>query len=313
MIQLTPFFLLVVLSLSLSSCEDYQSRFEEERQQQRLFADKISVLEEEERLIKGEYGDAIETLNAIDETLSEMATRNKEMSALIRQKELTKEVSDQQAILIKLKALKDANQQADEKVRSLRSKARSFKIENGQLQKTIDRLEIRFVALTDSVNKVQTAIVNMQIALDNLQAEVSATETDLASAYANLKIQTGQLERNNAELEITLVELQDKADFIANDAQAYVVCSDKASLRKNDILRLLSGKRLTKEFRKKVKELGTEFDFFNKLEVDCGDKNIQYILPNRALSSYTIAGTRLTIINKDAFWATSKTVVLVTD
>ncbi|MFK7798619.1 MAG: hypothetical protein AB8E82_14300 [Aureispira sp.] len=313
MTQLTAFFLILVTFLSLSSCEDYQSKFEEERQQQRLYADKIEVLEEEERLIKGEYADAMQTLNAIDETLSEMATRNKEMNALIRQKQLTSDEGEQQAILAKLQALKTANQQSNDKAKSLRSKARSFKVENAQLKKTIEQLDTRFMAVTDSVNKMQSTIVNMQIALDQLEQEVATTETDLAATYANLKVQTGKLERTNVELQNTLVELQNKADFIASDAKAYVVCGDKPYLRKGDILRLLSAKRLTVDFRKKVNELGTEFDYFNQLEVDCDNKNIQYILPSRAPNSYKITGPRLTITNKDAFWATSKTVVLVTD
>lgn len=311
--QLTPFFLIGAILLSFSSCEDYKSKFEEERQQQRLYADKISVLEEEERLIKGEYADAIETLNDIDQTLSEMAARNEEMNALLRQKDISRTEGEQQAILAKLQALKQLNQQSDARVRELRNKAKSFKIENAQLKKTIERLDTRFETLTDSVNKVQTTIVNMQVALDQLEQEVASTETDLASAYANLKIQTGKLEKSNAELEVTLVELQDKADFIADDAQAYVVCGDKPSLRRNDILRLLSAKRLTPNYHQQIKELGTEFDYFNKLEIDCGDKNIQYILPSRDAGSFRIDGTRLAITNKDAFWATSKTVVLVTD
>lgn len=313
MTQLTSFFLILVTLLSLSSCEDYKSKFEEERQQQRLYADKIEILEEEERLIKGEYADAMQTLNAIDETLSEMATRNKEMNALIRQKQLTNDEGEQQAILAKLQALKTANQQANDKVTSLRSKARAFKVENAQLKKTIEQLDARFMAVTDSVNKMQTTIVNMQGALEQLEQEVATTETDLTSTYASLKVRTGKLERANAELETTLVELQNKTDFIAEDAKAYVVCGDRAYLRKSDILRLLSAKRLTADFRKKVNELGTEFDYFNQLEVDCDDKNIQYILPSRASDSYKITGPRLKITNKDAFWATSKTVVLVTD
>ncbi len=305
--------MLLAMLLGFSSCEDYRSRYEEERQQERLYAEKISVLEEEERLIKGEYADAIETLNAIDETLSEMAERNEEMGKLMRQKNMTTDVDEQQAILIKLKALKDANQQSNDRAQELRTKARNFKIENAQLQKTIKRLDERFVALTDSVNKVQTTIVNMQLSLDNLEQEVAATETDLASAYADLKIKTSKLERNNAELEVTLVELQNKTEFIEKDAKAYVICGDKSALRQNDILRLLSARRLTPEYRSKAKELGTRFDYFNQLEVDCGDKAIQYILPNRAEDSYTIDGNRLLIKNKDSFWATSKAVVLVTD
>lgn len=313
MIQLTPFFLFLTILISLSSCEDYKSKLEQERQQQRLFADKIKLLEEEERLIKGEYSDAIETLNAIDETLSVMADRNKEMNALIRQKELSNNEEEHQAILIKLKALKDANQQSNERVHNLRTKAKSLKIENSQLKKTVENLDNRFAAIVDSVNKVQTTIANMRLALDKLQQEVTTTETDLTSAYANLKIQTGKLERSNAELEVTLVELQNKATFIEADAQAYLVCGDKPSLRRNNILRLLSATRLTLDYRKKMKELGTEFDYFNKLQIDCGDRNIQYILPSRSSDSYKIEGTRLTITNKDNFWATSKTVVLVTD
>ncbi len=311
--QLIINILIFAALLVFSSCEDYRDRYEEARQQERLYGDKITVLEEEERLIKGEYADAIETLNAIDETLSEMAERNEEMSALIRQKELTNDESEQQAILIKLKALKDANQQSDDRVRSLRSKAKSLKIENAQLQKTIARLDDRFAILTDSVNKVRTTIVNMQLSLDQLEQEVASTETDLTSAYATLKIQTTKLERNNADLEVTIVELQNKSEFIEKDAQAYIVCGNKPTLRSNDILRLLSARRLTPEYRTKIKELGTEFDYFNKLEVGCGERNIQYILPNRNPSSYSLQGPLLVILNKDDFWATSKAVVLVTD
>lgn len=309
--RLTLYIGFLFITILTVSCEDYQSKLAEAQKEQQLLDEQIGTLEQEERLIKGEYADAMETLSAIDQTLSEMAERNEEMDKLIQQKELAKGTSKEQAIMVRLQSLKNANIEADKKARRLRTKVRAFKVENAQLKKMIAQLESRFTEVEAEVNTVQTAIGNMQLALTKLETEVSATETKLTSAYADLKVKTAKLERTNEELETTLSDLQSKNAFIQEDANAYIACGTKQILRRNKILRLLSAKTLTLEYQAQVKSVGSEFDYFNNLEIDCGSGEIQYVLPNRDPNSYSLEGATLKILDKKTFWATSKTVVLV--
>lgn len=294
-----------------TSCEDYQTKLAEAQKEQQLLNQQLGTLQQEERLIKGEYADAMETLSAIDQTLSEMAERNEEMDKLIQQKELAKGTTKEQAIMVRLQSLKNANIEADKKARRLRTKAKAFKVENAQLKKMIAQLETRFTEVETETNKVQTTIGNMQVALNKLESEVAVTETKLASAYADLKVKTAKLERTNTELETTLSDLQSKNAFIEEDANAYIACGNKQILRRNKMLRLLSAKTLTAEYQSQVKALGTKFDYFNNLEIDCGSGEIQYVLPTRDPNSYKIENGIVTILDKKTFWATSKTVVLV--
>lgn len=302
--------LLLLVGITMS-CEDYQAKLEEEKKQQQLLNEQLVTLEEEERLIKGEYADAMQTLNAIDQTLNEMASRNKEMDKLIQQKELAKGTTQEQAIMVKLQSLKNANIDADKKARRLRTKAKAFKVENAQLKKMIAQLETRFTEIETEVNTVQTTIANMQVALNGLEADVSTTETKLADAYADLKIKTTKLERTNVELETTLADLQRKNSFIEDDASAYITCGTKPILRRNKIIRLLSAKTLTREYQTQVKSVGSKFDYFNNNEIDCGDGEIQFLLPVRDPNSYKIEGALVKILDTKTFWATAKTVVLV--
>lgn len=302
------FFFIAVLT---TSCENYQAKLEEAQREQQLLNEQLGTLEEEESLIKGEYADAMETLSEIDQTLGEMAQRNEEMDKLIQQKELAKGTTKEQAIMVRLQSLKNANIEADKKARRLRTKVKAFKVENLQLKKMIAQLETRFIEVETEVNKVQTTIGNMQISLNKLEAEVSVTETKLTSAYADLKVQTAKLERTNTELNTTLSDLQSKNAFIEEDANAYIACGNKQILRRNKMLRLLSAKTLTAEYQSQVKSLGTKFDYFNNLEIDCGDGEILYLLPTRDPNSYKIENEIVKILDKKAFWATSKTVVLV--
>ncbi|WMX13679.1 MULTISPECIES: hypothetical protein [unclassified Aureispira] len=309
--RLTLYIGFLFFTILATSCEDYQSKLAEAQKEQQLLNQQLGTLEQEERLIKGEYADAMETLSAIDQTLREMAQRNEEMDKLIQQKELAKGTTKEQAIMVRLQSLKNANIEADKKARRLRTKARAFKVENAQLKKMIAQLETRFTEVEAEVNKTQTTIGNMQVALNKLETEVAATESKLASAYADLKIKTVNLERTNEELEATLSDLQSKNAFIEEDANAYIACGNKKILRRNNILRLLSAKTLTLEYQSQVKKLGTQFDYFNNLEIDCGSGEIQYLLPTRDPNSYKIENGIVTILDKKTFWATSKTVVLV--
>lgn len=310
--KLAPIISLLLAFALCSSCKNYQAQYEEEQQRQRLLDEQLSTLEEEERLIKGEYADAMETLNAIDQTLTEMSTRNEEMAKLLKEQKAVAGTSKEQEVLLKIKALKDANTADSENVERLRKKAKNLKVENEQLKKMSERLEARYAEVQEEVNQAQTTIASMQLSLNRLEEEVASTESALSSAYADLKVKTTRLERSNIELETTLTDLQRKNDFISNDASAYVVCGDRATLRKNKILRLLSSKRLTTDYRIQVNQYGTPVDYFNNNTIECGDKTVQYVLPERDPNSYSINAGTVTVKDRDAFWNTAKTVVLVT-
>ncbi|MBL4648970.1 MAG: hypothetical protein JKY03_04510 [Aureispira sp.] len=309
--RLTIYIGLLFIATLTTSCEDYQAKLEEAQKEQQLLNEQLGTLEQEESLIKGEYADAMETLSEIDQTLREMAQRSQEMDKLIQQKELAKGTTKEQAIMVRLQSLKNANIEADKKARRLRTKVKAFKVENLQLKKMIAQLETRFIEVEVEVNKVQTTLGNMQISLNKLEAEVSVTDTKLSSTYADLKVKTSRLERTNTVLETTLSDLQSKNAFIEEDANAYIACGNKQVLRRNKMLRLLSAKTLTSEYQSQVKALGTKFDYFNNLEIDCGNGEIQYVLPVRDPNSYKIENEVVTILDKKTFWATSKTVVLV--
>jgi chromosome segregation ATPase len=309
--KLSYIYLLLLLTSLMASCENYKEKMEEEQKAQRLLSEQILGLEEEEKLIKGEYGDAMQTLSAIDQTLSEMAMRNKEMDKLIRQKDLAKGTTEEQVIMAKLVSLRDANINADTEARRLRSKAKAFKVENIELKKLIEKIDAKFVAISGEVDKFQTNIARMGLALKNLEEEVKATETDLSKAYAELKVKTSKLERNNIQLESELADLKNKNDFIAEDAIGYIVCGTKKALRQNKILRLLSAKTLTKEYQTQVKVAGSEINYFEDDLIDCGNGIIEHLLPVRNGESYKIEGGKITILDKKSFWATSKSVVLV--
>lgn len=304
----------LLLTISFcSSCENYQDRYKEEQQRERLLNEQLTTLVEEERLIKGEYADAMETLTAIDQTLSEMAARNEKMTQLLQEKEASQGTSKEQEVLLKIKALKDANTADTENLERLRKKAKGLKIENGQLKKMVTQLEQRYTEVLDQVNKAQTTIASMQLSLNQLEEEVASTESALSSAYADLKVKTTRLERTNVELTTTLEDLQRKNTFIENDANAYIVCGNKPMLRKNKILRLLSSKRLTLDYRAKVKDIGNSINYAQQESISCSDKAIQYILPERDPNSYSIQGSTIIVKDRDAFWNTAKTVILITE
>jgi len=309
--KLSYIYLLLLLSSLTISCENYKEKMEEEQKAQRLLSEQIDGLEEEEKLIKGEYADAMQTLSAIDQTLSEMAMRNKEMDKLVRQKELAKGTTEEQVIMAKLVSLRDANINADKEARRLRSKVRAFKVENAELKKLVENLDEKFVVVSAEVDKVQTNIGRMELALKALEEEVEATETELSKTYAELKVKTSKLERDNIQLESELADLKNKNDFIAEDAMGYIVCGTKKALRQNQILRLLSAKTLTKEYQAQVKAVGSEINYFEDDHIDCGEGAIEHLLPLRNKDSYEINGGKVTVLDKKVFWATSKSVVLV--
>ncbi len=295
----------------MTSCENFQAQYEEEQKRQQLMNEMLVQLEEEERIMKGEYAETLELISEIEDSLQSIASRNKKMDELIRQKNLTDDDEQQQRIIAQLNALQKANEQTSLAANQMRSKAKAYKVENLQIKNMIAGLEQKFIEKEAELGELQTTIGNLKSSLQNIENEISSTESSLADAYADLKVKTDNLEATNTKLQTTIDDLNAKNQFIEDDANAYVTCGTPKVLRENKIITLLSMKRLTKDYQKQVKELGSQVSIFDNNEVECGDGEIVYILPERDPNSYQIEGNKIIILDKKMFWTTSKALVVV--
>jgi len=299
------------LLLSCLACENYKDQYEEEQKRRELLLESLANLEEEERIMKGEYAQTMETISEIDDLLQSIAKRNKTMDELVRKRQLTDDADQQQRIMLQLETLQKANQSSMKEANRLRSKARAYKVENQQIKKMVAKLEHKFEEKEAELTKLRTTIGNMQSSLAEMETQLTMTESELSEAYSDLKVKNSQLTVANKKLESTIEDLKAKNAFIEKDAKAYVVCGTRKELRQNKIIRLLNMKRLTKDYQEKVKEVGAEVSIYDNNEIDCKGDDIIYMLPDRDPNSYTLEGSKLTILDKKAFWTTSKTIVLI--
>jgi chromosome segregation ATPase len=299
-----------LLSLITISCDSHQAEYEEEVLRQKLLQDSVASLEEEERLIKGEYAETMETITAINEALLEIGKRNKEMAALMLRKDL--EEGDMQAsIIAQIDALKKANSNTYGQAKRLQNKAKAYKVENQQIKTMIESLEVKFAAKEKELDSLQVDISKLKTSLNELQQEVDSTDSELANTYAELKVQSAFLAEQNKKLETTIADLEEKNKFIEDDATAFIVCGNRRELRQNKIITLLSMKRLTPIYNSQVRELGTQFSIYDRDKIGCGEGDIIYLLPERDPNSYLIEGSNVKILDRKTFWNTSKSLVLI--
>lgn len=300
----------ILLMGIIISCDNHKTAYEEEALRQKLLQDSVSRLEEEERLIQGEYGEAMETITAINEALSTISERNKEMAALMARKDV--EEGDIQAnIIAQIDALKKANSNTYSEARRLQSKASAYKVENKTIKTMIASIEEKLVEKEKELDSLKVNINTLKGTLSGLQQEVDSTDSELANTYAELKIQSAFLETKNEELQATILDLKDKNQFIEDDAVAYVVCGTRKELRQNKILNLLSMKRLTPTYASQVRDLGTQFSIYDRSKIGCGEGELIYLLPERDPNSYILEGGSIKILDSKTFWNTSKSLVLI--
>lgn len=301
-----------LLVVFFSSCNNYQEQYNALVEKNAADQKRLHELEEEDRLVRGEYSLAIETLNSIEDTLRTIANNEKEIQRLTQQKEFNGNLSQRQAIIAKLQALRDANEAAKEAAKSMQRRMRSYQIENQELKKMIAQAETRIIEKEEDLNEARSIIDDMELALAKMEGQLTEKSGQLDDAYKDLEKRSEALTETNEKLASTIADLETKTDFIDEQAKAYVACGDKKVLRKAGILSKTSMKKLTKTYQKSVRENGDEIDYFNNDQIDCGgDGEIVYVLPTRDESSYEIQGSVLMIKNSKTFWATDKTVVLV--
>jgi chromosome segregation ATPase len=305
-------FLLLAGTILITSCNSYEDEYNKLLEQNSMAMKRLHALEEEDKLVRGEYSQAIEILNSIEDTLRVIEMNEKEIQALTQQKEFSGNLSQKQAIIAKIRKLRDENEAAKDAAKSMQRRMRSYQIENQQLKKMIAQAENKIVEKEQDLAEAREIIEEMEFALAKMEGQLTERTGQLKDAYKDLEDRSTELQDTNEKLETTITDLKTKSNFIDEQAKAYVACGDKKALRKANILSRTSAKKLTKEYQKNVRENGDEIDYFRNDQIDCGgDTNIERILPYRDESTYSIEGGVLHIKNNKLFWATDKVVVLV--
>ena len=305
-------FLLLTGTILITSCNSYEDEYNKLLEENSMAMKRLHALEEEDKLVRGEYSQAIEILNSIEDTLRVIEMNEKEIQALTQQKEFSGNLSQKQAIIAKIRKLRDENEAAKDAAKSMQRRMRSYQIENQQLKKMIAQAENKIVEKEQDLAEAREIIEEMEFALAKMEGQLTERTGQLKDAYKDLEDRSTELQATNEKLETTITDLKTKSNFIDEQAKAYVACGDKKALRKANILSRTSAKKLTKEYQKNVRENGDEIDYYRNDQIDCGgDTNIERILPYRDESSYSIEGGILHIKNNKLFWATDKVVVLV--
>jgi chromosome segregation ATPase len=302
---------LIGLSISFSACGD-NAELKRLAEENAILKQKANDLTTEDGQLRTEYSQAIEQLNAIEDTLRSIAEREKQIQKLSQSKEFSGDLSQRQNIMSKLEALKQANEQANNQAKQLQGQVKSLKIQNENLVKMIATVENKVLEKEQQIAEQTTIIKDMRTALNKMEAQLLETRGELAVAYEDLQRKNQDLQSTVANLERTNQELRSKSDFIQDNANAYIVCGTKRQLRKMNIMQDLT-KDLTSKYKNEVTARGSKVNLFGNTEFDCGTDggNIDFILPKRDPSTYELRGATLVIKDAKKFWAIDRVVVLV--
>jgi myosin heavy subunit len=303
--------LFVVFSV-FCSCDNYSSKIADLKKENEKMSGQLSSIEDNEKIMRGEYAEAIEVLNAIDDTLKNISERDKEIKNLNKKMELSKDKSQKEEILSRLEALETANKNARNQTQALQGMLQKYKGENESLRKMIDQAETRVKTIDGELSSKRSMMGEMQSTIKKTEKELAENQSELSDAYEELKSKNEKLEIANKKLEKSIEDLKKKNDFIGKEAWAYVCCGTKKFLRQKDILSSTSIK-LTKGFQSPAQANGNRLNYFENKTISCSGKAITHVLPERDPSSYQIEGNKVIIRNSESFWKTDKIVVLVQD
>jgi len=310
----TKYCKLFLLFLALASCgNNFKVEADKIKAENDKLNKQLSGMAEEDKLIRGEYSEAIDALNTIDDTLNNITEREAEIKSLKKQSEVTKSTSQREKLLAKVENLTDANKNARNQVSQLQAALQKYRGENESLRKMIDHAEERVKTIDGDLKTKRNAIGDMQGTLKKTEDDLVVAQSDLSSAYEDLKVKTEKLQVTNDRLQKTIEELKTKEAFIGKEAWGYVCCGSKKFLRQKDILSNTTMK-LTKGFQASAQANGSRINYYENNEIDCGGEGkITTILPERDPASYQITGSKIVIKNTESFWKTDKIVVLVKD
>ena len=194
------FLILIALSLILSSCTDYRSKYEDLINQNSAIQKRLNELEEEDKLVRGEYSAAIEVLNSIDDTLRSISLRELEIQQLTQSREFNGSLSQRQKILAKIQQLRDENELAKEEAKRMQRRVRSYQIENQQLKKMISQAESRIFEKEEELTEAREIIDDMEYALSRMEAQLTEKSGQLDDAYEDLRRKNDDLQKTNETL-----------------------------------------------------------------------------------------------------------------
>jgi septal ring factor EnvC (AmiA/AmiB activator) len=303
---------LALFVLSMTACENFGSKIEELKKENDKLNKDIGSVEDNAKIMRGEYAEAIEVLNAIDDTLKSISDRDKQIQNLNKEMELSKDKSQKEEILSRLNDLKEANINAQQQTRALQAMLQKYKGENESLRKMIDQAETRVKVIDEELGSKRNMIGEMKATIKKTEKELAENQSELSVAYEDLKAKNEKLEATNKKLEKSIAELKKKNEFIGKEAWAYVCCGSKKFLRQKNILSSTSIK-LTKGFQSSAQANGSRLNYFENKTISCSGKPISHVLPERDPGSYQIDGNKVIIRNSQNFWKTDKIVVLVQD
>ncbi|MEO1437853.1 MAG: hypothetical protein AAFV80_20095 [Bacteroidota bacterium] len=294
------FNLLVILVAltALHACTDTQALEEANSRIAELEAENAG-LQEDKSLIRGEYNDAIDIMNQIDEELIGIDAREKQMENLIG--DLSGNELQRELILARIEVLKEENGDAQKKAKDLQNRLNQYVSDNKNLNKTIQLYEKR-------LEEKEVEIAAYEVKVNQIEAQLKYTEDELATQYAIVARTNDSLQTKNQDLERMLTEIQEKDEYIAECVKAYYMASDRKTLRQLGILRK-GGLRLTDEYQNlMVRDFPV--DMYN-------DKSYEFegiivaILPERPENTYRISENTLEITDSETFWKNRDMVVVL--
>jgi DNA repair exonuclease SbcCD ATPase subunit len=307
------YFSLAFFLLIFTSCDNYKEEVEKMKAENEKMSKQLSDIELEEKMLRGEYAEAMNALNSIDDTLSRISDREKEIKELKKDIEITKSKSQKEEMLDKINELVEENKNSKKQVKQLQALLQKFKGENESLRKMIDQAESRVETIEEDLSSKRNTIGNMRSTLKKTEKELAENQSNLSIAYEDLKDKNDKLEAANARLEQLISELKIKDEFIGKEAWGYVCCGSKKYLRQRDILNNTTLK-LTKNYQANVQASGSRINYYESNIIDCGiSGKITTVLPARDPQSYKIEANKLIVKNPELFWKLDKVVVLVKD
>jgi myosin heavy subunit len=218
---------------------------------------------------------------------------------------------------LKTELQKKAKDQINEDVNTIyqllldtRSKLEDVRKKLGKSNFKVEELEKMVTHLTQQLEEKDKEIASLKAELENMNIEITALTMDV-----------GNLKQQNAEKE-TLIKDQEGVinDKITEINTAYYVVGTKKDLKDNNIITAEGGfigigknKKLKQDFNDK---LFTKVDITKTTQIPIPGKKPK-IITNHPTESYKISGEGdsaiLEIINANAFWKSSKYLVVVID
>lgn len=275
-------FILTVCAIALGSCNEGVKKAEEAAQQQRDSLEQIISQKD------NEINDMMTTLSDIEEGFREI-TEAQNRVTLAKSGEGT---NTKQRITENLQFIQSAMQQNKELINKLKQQVRESTVKGGQLKKIIDNLTQQMEVKDKQLQALREELDKKDIHIAELDEMVSDLNTNVAS-----------LKEENTQKTET-ISTQDKALHTA-----WFVFGTKKELKEQNILD--AGEVLRSNFNK---EYFTKIDIRIDKEIKLYSKSAE-ILTSHPASSYTLQRDAnkqyvLRITNPDAFWSTSKYLVI---